>query len=67
MSDGERSALEVLQDLISGKLSLKDIWNALTGEDDKVTTKLTTKLKELVQDQIQMVSMNSTWMETVLN
>jgi len=35
MSDGERSALEVLQDLISGKLSLKDIWNALTGEDAK--------------------------------
>jgi len=35
MSDGERSALEVLQDLINGKLSLKDIWNALTGEDDK--------------------------------
>ena len=39
MSDGERSALEVLQDLISGKLSLKDIWNALTGEDDKADDK----------------------------
>lgn len=35
MSDGERSALDVLQDLLSGKLSLKDIWNALTGKDAK--------------------------------
>ena len=43
MSDGERSALEVLQDLVNGKLSLKDIWNALTGEDAKADAKAEAK------------------------
>ena len=33
MSDSQRSAFDVLKDLISGELTLKDIWDALTGKD----------------------------------
>ena len=32
MSDSQRSAFDVLKDLISGELTLKDIWDALTGK-----------------------------------
>ena len=35
MSDSERSAFDVLQDLFNGKLTLKDIWDALTTKDAK--------------------------------
>jgi hypothetical protein len=32
MSDSQRSAFDVLKDLISGELTLKDIWDALIGK-----------------------------------